>query len=272
MKKDKKSPLSLLFFALLAAVIFYFATGMLFRHFFGGFDLYSAQHWQHILGKWKSGFVLRTTKEYLFFVALLALIPGYFILLFGVCRFPFAKVLMLPVDYFRNRKKKELEARSLAAAIGPLPSLKKNAASKKPAKKIRISAENLNRINQLRGKTDPSAASKKEVRQEESSLERAGRFLAQKSEAGNQFDLWETIAEKFEKSGVFILRQMKITSVSFDMVAITQNAMFLLCSGPEKDSVWETADEASPAVWKTENGDIPSPIVPMIGGRVPFLQ
>lgn len=264
MKKSKTSPLSLLFSALLAAVIFYFATEMLFKHFFGGFDLYSSQHWHHILAKWKNGFVLRTTKEYLFFTALIALLPGYFVLWFAVCRFPFAKVLMAPTDYFRNRKKKELEARSLAAAVGPLD--KKENKPKEPAKKIRISAENLNRINQLRGKTDPAAA-RKESHQEEKTEQRSIPVISRRNDADEPVDLWDNMVENLEKGGVFVLRQMKITSVPFDVVAITQNALFLICAGPEGSSVWKTADEASPAVWKTEKGEIPSPVIPMINAK-----
>ena len=60
---------------------------------------------------------------------------------------------------------------------------------------------------------------------------------------------------------------MKIKSFPVNILAITQEGLFLLCEGPDTGANWEVREDADPAVWKTTEGDIPSPLRPMLEAR-----
>ena len=62
MKKRKIRLFSLLFSAILAAVVFSFAAKWFFAAGWG-FNLLSQRHWQHILTQWQKGWVIHTRKE-----------------------------------------------------------------------------------------------------------------------------------------------------------------------------------------------------------------
>ena len=255
MKKEKINPAFLLFSAVLTAILFYFSSKAFFEHFWG-FNLFSAKHWQHIAGKWQNGWVLHTTKEYLFFTALIASIPGYFIACFFVHEILRKSALLNPLNLYRNHRKKILKERSLAAATGALPIHEKT--PKNEERTIRVSSQKMGQINLLRGKKSSVAASPSVSKTEPKGTS---------DRTAEQFDIWEKMAQKLEQGNAFVLRQMNIASVSFNLVAITQNALFLICEGPDNGSVWETAEDASPAVWKTENGSIPSPLSGLLNAK-----
>ncbi len=249
MKKEKINPVFLLFSAVLTAILFYFSSKAFFEHFWG-FNLFSAKHWQHIAGKWQNGWVLHTTKEYLFFIALVALIPGYLIACFLIHELLRKGALLNPFNLYHNHRKKILEARSLAAATGAFPIHEKP--SKNKEKNIRISSKKIGQIDLLRGKKSASSLTPK------------AESKGTSDRTAEQFDIWEKMAQKLEQGNSFVLRRMNIASVPFNLIAITRNALFLISEGPAEGSVWETDESASPAVWKTENGSIPSPVASLL--------
>ena len=99
MKKGKVSLVPLLFSAAISALLFYVIIRYAFLSFWH-FDITSAKHWGHILGKWQKGWVLHTPKEICFVIALFLLIPGYFLFWFIVHCFPLKKILLLPFSFF----------------------------------------------------------------------------------------------------------------------------------------------------------------------------
>ena len=266
MKKGKIQFIPLLFSATAAAALFYIIARYSFLYFWR-FDLSSSQHWGHILQKWQNGWTLRTSKEMYFVAALLFLIPGYLIFWFIVYRFPLKKILLFPISFAQNRKKAKLQAQSLAAAIGPADRIKTPVSKKeqkKTAKTVKAPSEKMQLINQLRGKgvtqhTAPESAPLKK----ETPVSKA----MPEQENLSRFDLWEKFANSLESANIFIVRQITIKNVVFNLIAFTQNGLFLIREAPEESADWETHDGDTPAVWKTGKGDIPSPLAPMIETR-----
>ncbi|MBR1777751.1 MAG: hypothetical protein IJ752_04110 [Alphaproteobacteria bacterium] len=160
-----------------------------------------------------------------------------------------------------NKKKAKLQAQSLAAALGPANRQEALLTKKEPEKVIKISSQKLHHIDQLRGKGSSASHS--------SHTGNAVQGQATPANAGlDRFTLWENLAKGLEAEKIFTLRQMKIRSFPVNLFAITQDSLFLLCEGPEQGNVWETEDEASPAVWKTETGEkISSPLQDMVNAR-----
>ncbi|MBO4520963.1 MAG: hypothetical protein J5787_07125 [Alphaproteobacteria bacterium] len=256
MKKRKIKLIPFLFSAVVAAAFFYFVIRGVFL-FFWRFDLFTPKHWQLILTRWKSGWVLHKPKEIIFLISLLLLIPGYFLTCFLVYIFPLKKVLLSPITYLKNKKREKLESQSLAAALGPA---EKKMPAKQPKKKAPTNkppSEKQAAINHLRGMKAPGTAAAP------SSPGAAGAQGATNDPA-TRFELWNKLAKELEAAKIFILRHMKINSFSINITAITQEGVFLLCEGPEQSADWETNENATPAVWKSEKGEIPSPLRPMI--------
>ena len=261
MKKGKIHFIPLLFSALLAAVLFYVAVRSFFDHFWG-FDIISERHWKHILNKWQDGWVIRKPKEVFFFISLLSLIPCYFCMWWLVYIWPWKKIFLFPLTYLENRKKAKLQAQSLAAALGPADRKEALAAKKEPEKVIKISSEKLHHIDHLRGKGAAVSHSAAAAPHQDQPA------AASSGETVDRFTLWESLEQSLEAENIFVLRQMQIRSFPVNLFAITESGLFLLCEGPELGTVWETDDEAVPAVWITENKDkIPSPLRNMLVAR-----
>lgn len=259
MKKHKIPLIRLLFSAAVSAVLFYVVMRYVFSYFWN-FDLLSERHWKHILEKWQSGWVVKKPKEICFFAALFFLIPGYLGTWFIVYVFPLKKILLFPKTYLDNRKKSKLQAQSLAAALGPANKQETLAAKKEHEKTIKVSSEKLQQIDHLRGKGTP-------VTQTHAGNNASPAKTAPANEAATRFDLWEKLSNDLETKDIFVLRQMKIRAVPVNLIAMTQESIFLLFEGPEKGNTWEINENASPAVWKTENGDIPSPLRLMLEAK-----
>ena len=273
MKKGKIHFIRLLFSAVVGAVLFYIIARGIFL-FFWNFDLISDRLWSHIWIKWQGGWVIRKPKEVLFFIAVLLLIPGFLLTWFSVYVFPWLKFFRLPLTYFEKKKKARLQAQSLAAAVGPADKQKALSSKKKePEKVIKISAEKLQHIDQLRGKkasvqhaiTAKSAAVENTAATTRPRTE--GKMPSKEDEAVARFDLWEKLAASLEAEKIFILRQMKIKNFPVNIFAITQEGVFLLCEGPAAGHSWEIDEAANPPVWKTETAPIPSPLRPMVESK-----
>ncbi|MGN1079963.1 MAG: hypothetical protein ACI4TE_07325 [Alphaproteobacteria bacterium] len=271
MKKGKIHFIRLLFSAVVGAVLFYVIARGIFL-FFWNFDLISERHWTHIWNKWRGGWVIHKPKEVLFFIAVLLLIPGFLLTWFTVYVFPWLKFFRLPLTYLEKKKKERLQAQSLAAAVGPADKQKVLSKKKEPEKVIKISAEKLQHIDQLRGKkagvqhaiTAQSAAAKTGTAAPSTST---GKILSKEDEAVARFDLWEKLVQSLETEKIFILRQMKIKNFSVNTFAITREGVFLLCEGPAAGRSWEIDEAAEPPVWKTETAPIPSPLRPLIEAK-----
>ena len=266
MKKGKLNLIRLLFSAVISAALFYIIARGSFL-FFWNFDIISERHWLHIWNKWQSGWVIQKPREVLFFIAVLLIVPGFLLTWFCVHSFPWLKLLRLPVTYFEKKKKEQLQAQSLAAALGPADKQQAlNTKKKEPEKVIKISSQKLQHIDQLRGKkTGLQHAVAGQASAE--GHHPTNKMPTKEDEAVIRFDLWEKLANSLEKEKIFILRQMKIKSFPVNTFAITQEGLFLLCEGPAPGHSWEVDEEANPPVWKTETAPIPSPLRPLVEAK-----
>ncbi|MBR4126908.1 MAG: hypothetical protein IKR09_04995 [Alphaproteobacteria bacterium] len=220
--------------------------------------------------KWQNGWILRTSKEMYFVAALLFLIPGYLIFWFIVYCFPLKKILLFPVSFAQNRKKAKLQAQSLAAAIGPADRIKAPVSKKeqrKAAQTVKAPSEKMKLINQLRGKSVSQHTATEAASPIAAGKDAPAQKNTPEQENASRFDLWEKFANSLESANIFAVRQITIKNVVFNLIAFTQNALFLIREAPEESASWETHDGDTPAVWKTQKGDIPSPLVPMIETR-----
>ena len=254
MKKGKTHYFRLLFSAAVSAVLFYVIARGVFLYFWR-FDISSTRHWLHIWNKWQSGWVFHKPKEVMFFIAVLGLLPAYFVTWFTV--HSSGGLFRLPLVYLQNRKKAKLQAKSLAAALGPAD--KKAAAPKKEQPKIHVSAQKMQHIDQLRGKKtnvqraitehhhahDDNTAAAAEVNETRRSAPAAA---SKEEEAAARFDLWEKLAQQLEKEHIFILRQMKVGTFPVNTFAVTQEGVFLLCEGPAEGREWTIDESANPPV------------------------
>ena len=273
MKKGKIHFFRLIFSAVVAAVLFYFVARELFM-FFWNFDLISERHWTHIWNKWRGGWVIRKPKEVMFFVAVLLLIPGFLLAWFSVYVFPWLKILRFPLTYHEKKKKERLQAESLAAALGPADIQKTLESKKEPEKVIKISSQKLQHIDQLRGKKSHThhAAVQQSTPAETGNVSApqprpATKKMSKEDEAVARFDLWKQLADSLAKQNLFVLRRMKIVKFPVNTMVITQQGLFLLCEGPADGHSWEVNETANPPVWKTETGDIPSPLRPVLEAK-----
>lgn len=273
MKKGKTHYIRLLFSAAVSAILFYLIARGVFLYFWR-FDISSARHWIHIWNKWQSGWVFHKPKEVMFFIAVLGLLPAYFATWFIV--HSSGGLFRLPLVYLQNRKKAKMQAKSLAAALGPAD--KKVAAPKKEQPKMHVSAQKMQHIDQLRGKKTNvqraitehhhAPADSGAVATDNSASRRpAPATNSKEEEAAARFDLWEKLAQQLEKEHIFILRQMKVGSFPVNTFAVTQEGVFLLCEGPTEGREWTIDESANPPVWHTEKGDIPSPLRPLIDAK-----
>ena len=264
MKKGKTNFFHLLFSAVVGAVLFYIFAREFFL-FFWNFDLISERHWLHIWNKWRSGWVIHKPKEVLFVIAVLLLIPTYLLTWFSIYIIPWLKILRLPLTLSEKKKKERLQAQSLAAALGPADIQKELSAKKEPEKVIKISAQKLQHIDQLRGKKTNLHHSAAVQTNPHSSA--APKKISKEDEAVQRFDLWKNLAQTLEQENLFVLRRMKIKSFPVNTLVITQEGLFLLCEGPADGHSWEIHEEANPPVWQTETGSIPSPLRPLLEAK-----
>lgn len=262
MKKRKIRLFSLLFSAIIAAVVFFYAAKWVFQAGWG-FNLSSPRHWEHILKQWQKGWVIHKPREVFFFIALLLLIPGYIGTWLAFYVLPLKKILLLPKTYFEKKKKAALQAKSLAAALGPENRQEILAAKKGSGKVIKISSEKLHHIDHLRGKGNQAAQPSPSA----SPAASASPETVQQTAAAARFDLWNGLAKDLEGEHIAILRQMKIQSFPVNIFAITKESLFLLCEGPATGESWEVAESTSHGIWKTESGEIPSPLRPMVKAK-----
>ena len=198
------------------------------------------------------------------------LIPGYLGTWFLFYLFPLKKILLSPKTYFENKKKAALQAKSLAAALGPANPQEALASKKAPAKVVKISSEKLHHIDHLRGKGNQAAAPAPSTPAPSASAPSTPSAPAksqQQTEASARFDLWNGLSEGLEKAGIFILRRMKVQSFPVNIFAITKESLFLLCEGPAEGNTWTVKEKAAAPVWETDSGKIPSPLRPMVNAK-----
>lgn len=218
---------------------------------FWRFNILNPKHWSLILDKWNNGWVVSKTTEYLFLFSLLMLPVAALIVWIVFYKLRWKKILTLPLAPLRNRQKKTLEKRSLAAAVGKPEDLKKAPAPKHAAHKVP------DKLSRLRGTQAPQQHSAP-----------AAANTASAAASAPSGDFWSDLAARLENAGVFVLREMKIGSCPTNLIAVTQDGLFMLCAGPEDGQVWTTRDRANPPVWTTEtNAVIPSPLAVLQQGR-----
>lgn len=253
--KLKKIKLSRLVFSGLAAVA---ATGAFARAYFlhfWKFDLFLGRHWDLISRKWNAGWVVNKTGEYVFLISLAVLPLIVLIVWFAIYKIRWMKVLSLPLEPLQKRKKKELEKKSLAAALGSPEKLKKAPAPKHTAQKLPdklVRLRGMQSTLQQHGTAGKSAADNSGVRMENEALSRS--------------QIWDNLAKQLESAGTFVLREMSLVSCHINLLAVTQDGLFMLCSGPENGTAWTVDENAH--VWKTEQGQsLPSPLQMLIKGR-----
>ena len=220
---------------------------------FWKFDPFLAKHWNLIWRKWNAGWVVSKNTEYVFLLSLLALPFIAAAVWFLFYKTNWSKLLKAPLEPLQKRKKKALEKKSLEAALGSPEKLKKAPAPKHAVRKM---PEKLVRLRGMQ--TTP--------KQHADNAPAAGGSPQSASAGLTGAQIWEHLAQTLESSGTFILREMTLNSCRVNLLAVTQNGLFMLCSGPEDGNVW-TVDE-NKHVWTTEQGTaLPSPLQMLINGR-----
>lgn len=233
------------------------ATGMVARAYFlhfWKFDLFLTKHWNLIWRKWNAGWIVSKNTEYVFLISLLALPLIAAAVWFLFYRTRWQKLLKMPLEPLQKRKKKELEKKSLEAARGDPEKLKKAPAPKHTARKL---PEKLVRLRGMQSTLKQRADSA-------SAAAGGNARLTDTVLTGPQ--IWDNLVQTLESSGVFVLREMTLTACRVNLLAVTQDGLFMLCSGPEDGNTW-TVDE-NRHVWTTEQGTVlPSPLQMLIKGR-----
>ena len=242
---------------IVSGVTAFAATGTVARAYFlhfWKFDPFLAKHWNLIWRKWNAGWVVNKNTEYVFLFSLLALPLVAAAVWFLFYRTNWSKLLKAPLEPFQKRKKKELEKKSLEAALGSPEKLKKAPAPKHAARKLP------EKLVRLRGMQST-------LKQHADNAPAAAGGGSRSADAGlTGAQIWENLAQTLESSGTFILREMTLSSCRVNLLAVTQDGLFMLCSGPENGNTW-TVDENN-HVWTTEQGAaLPSPLQMLINGR-----
>lgn len=221
---------------------------LLFKNFFGGFNIFEPRHWAKLYDRWETGWIFSTPREYAFITSILlypiVLVVASWFLNKKFCEPKKEKVKKVDQKQLdRQRKKMERDL------------LKKKSAQ--PAKaKIPTNLSNLRGIGGAAQSNNSATTQHQETN-----------TSANKAPVSEQspLDLWSKLSDDMEKQGIFVLKEMSVAGISVNLTVVTQSNVFFILSGPTKGSVWETFDEFSPSVWVTETSErIPSPIQKMV--------
>lgn len=273
MKKKQFSFLKLVF-AAVASVVLY---ALLMKFFFKAgwnFDIFSARHWQFALNKWRAGWVIKGQKDVLFFLLVLSFLPGWIIATYVVYCVPFKKILMLPVTLMQNRKRKQLQQRSLDMARGV------NVKIPVPAKPRKNAMPRNDKIDMLRGRksTGSAPAPAASVRHESAAVAPADNeddYVYEDETTIEDLQLahlqrWNEIVTSLENQGLFCFRSTKIGNFAVKLTILVKDTVFWFVEGPLTSDRWTLNDDKTPAVWTGENETIPSPLQAAYRAREKF--
>lgn len=299
MPKGKINLTCLLFSCALSLFLYILAA----RAFFiagWNFDILMKNHWLFAWQKWQAGWVIQTPKEIIYFTSLVLLIPGWLLTWLLMYLLPWKKILGFPILLWQKKKKEKLIQKSIEAAKGPAnmqEALAVKKAPKEQIKPIRISPDKAKEIDRLRGKRStptPMASPQSAQQQEgtffqeeavggfsESGYSEQGNFIEQgtstsvqkkegptlEEQALQRVQLWNGLAETLEKANVFIFREMKINSYPTNIIAVTQESVFILSEGPAVGEEWTIAEDEQIPVWRVGKDSISSPLRPLVKAR-----
>ena len=210
------------------------------------FDISNSKHWKMIWQRWESGSSFSTAKEVTFLLLIVCSPFIWIVFCFISHKISWGRLICFPFVAIRNSiKAKQIEsARRTAMADAAAALIKKPVPhSVKPLP---------DKILKLRGTVRRNLA---ETSVNEEYLESVDNSRA-------DFDMWQNIEKGLERNNIFTLRTMDFAGCQFDLTAVTQEGVYLMCSGPTVDKVWETRDNATPPVWiATDTGEtVPAPI------------
>ncbi len=289
MKKRKLSFFVLLLSGLFSAAVCFF----LFKAYFHAgwrFDIMKVSHWQYLADKWNSGWVMSTPKEMMFFAGFVAIIPVWLTTWVLCYIMPWKGILLFPLTLLKKRKAEKLLQKSIEAAKGPeniqAALAAKKAAPKETAHKApKISSDKMTKIDKLRGRTSHAHSAAPQPVQTAGTFEEpvqtqhqpvsptalpsaeTPQTAAASDQKSRTLQVWDDLAALMEKSGIFIFREMKIGAYETNIIAVTNENVFLLSEGPKLGSNWTVCENDTPPVWKDGKDALASPLRPLLDAR-----
>ncbi len=274
--KKKFSFSALIFSALISAVVCF----LLFRIYFltgWKFDLLKPKHWEFAANKWKAGWVMNTAKEMMFFGGFVAVIPVWICLWVAAYVLPLKKIFTFPADVLKKRKAEKLLKKSIEAAKGPAD-IQAALAAKKPkrkdgAAKPKIAPEEMSKIDRLRGKAvhaQPAAATTgtfgdASFNDAPQTVDQSAASAATPAEPSPErrlqaIHMWDDLIEALEKNNIFIFREMKIGRYETNLIAVTEEGVFIMAQGPQIGENWFVSENEAPPVWREGRDALASPL------------
>lgn len=260
---------------ILAAVLSASLYALLMKFFFKAgwnFDIFNTRHWQYVLNKWRNGWVIKGQKDVLFFLLVLSILPGWIIATYVVYCLPLKKFLTFPAVMLQNRKRKQLQQRSLDMARGV------NVKIPVPAKPRKNAMPRNEKIDMLRGRKSESPVAATASPASSASYEQPAaddEYVYEDDTSVEDLQLehlqrWNTIVTSLENQGLFCFRSTKIGNFAVKLTILVKDTVFWFVEGPLVADKWTLNDDKTPAVWTGENDTIPSPLQAAYQAREKF--
>lgn len=238
-----------------------------------GFNPLAKMHWNYIWREWQRGWVIQSTREWLFIIAIFAMIPVWLTGCAILSTVPWMKwfklILIFPVRLIRSRMKKKLEKNAARPKVTKKKSYKKTrppairAASGK-IKSIEKAPEKENNVQTSAPAPAPaSRAAEQPARTQTSSPALTAPATGSAPISGN------SVIDILRSAGYRVISDAKIAGKKLDFVAIAANHI-LLCLIDSESGDWLADEERfndEEPLWFSESNHRISPVRIVLNAR-----
>ena len=260
--------ISRVFFILFIGTVGYFFWLQRLMIAMWGFNPMSRQHWLYIWNEWQRGWVIQSVREWLFVIAIFAMIPVWVTGSALLCTVPWMKwfkiILLFPVRLIRSRMKKRQKEKTAAR---PKVTKKKSYKQTRPPA-IRAGSGKVKHIDKAPEKEETvqapasaaapvSAPAKTEQRATE-----APSSASKPSSGGSQAISGGSIMDVLRSAGYRLISDAKIAGKKIDFVAVAAEHI-LLCLIDSENGDWLADEERfndEEPLWFSESNHRISPV------------
>lgn len=224
---------------------------------FWGFNPISKQHWLYIWNEWQNGWVIQSGREWMFAIALFAMLPIWLTGFTVLCTVPWFKwfkiIVLFPVHLIRNILKERQKEKN---AVRPKVTKKKSYKQTRPAP-IRAGSGRIKHPEKAPEKEQeaqnaaPAPAAAERPQELTQPVQKAGSAVS----GGSVMDI-------LRSAGYRLIADAKIAGKKLDFVAVSANHL-LLCLIDSESGDWLADEERfndEEPLWFSESNHRISPV------------
>lgn len=257
---------SRIFFILFVWTIGYFFWFQRLMIAMWGFNPMSKVHWIYIWNEWQNGWVIQSVREWLFVIALFAMLPVWFTGWAVLCAVPWIKwfkiILLFPIRFIVSKSKERKKEKNAAR---PKVTKKKSYKQTRPPA-VRAGSGRIKHPEKAPEKEKealPAAAAAPVVERSHETAPAAQRSSAESSIAGN------SIMDVLRSAGYRLISDAKIAGKKIDFVAVSASHI-LLCLIDSESGDWLADEERfndEEPLWFSESNHRISPVRVILNAR-----